>query len=184
MMYNNITVRASIILVFCLLLSTEISMQELQKYKWNRRLLIISGSSNGANSLQSIINNYKCEMALRNMNVLILGSTQSTDTMFTYDQNNGEPIQHRTDILSQSSAEKIKQNLVGKYTNLAEIKSWSMLVGYDGYRKNTYRSTDVNDFVSGMLKQIDRMPMRRQEIKRQQNLGINCNQPAPMTSGA
>merc|ERR1711997_619751 len=65
--------------------------------------------------LQNIISNYECEMALRNMNIIILGSTQSTDTMFTSDRNNGNLIQHKTDLLSQSRAEKIKENLVGKY---------------------------------------------------------------------
>jgi len=184
MMYQNINVRASIIPFVLLWLSTEINMQDFQKYKWKRRLLIISDSSNGANALQNVISNYECEMALRIMNMIILGSTQSTDTMFTLDQKNGNHIQHKTDILSQPSAEKIKEHLVGKYGNLGNIESWSILVGYDGYRKNTYRSTDINNFVPEMFKQIDRMPMRKQEIKRQKELGINCNQNTHMTSGA
>ena len=112
--------------IFCLLCK-EIKMQNLQKYKWNRRLLIISGmiseyksfnmgklindftimciifydylileDSNGANMLQSIKNDYECEMALRNMNLIIIGSSESSDTIFTYDQVKGQPFQHRT----------------------------------------------------------------------------------------
>jgi len=159
-----------------------IRMQNLEKYKWDRRLLIIS-ASNEANILQNVINNYECEMALRNMNVVIIGSSKSSDTMFTYDQVNGQPIRHTTENLSQSVAQGLKQNLEGKYSNLRSMESWSILVGYDGYRKNTYQSTNVNDFVPGMFRQIDGMPMRRGEIARQQKLGITCDQNSFMTSG-
>jgi len=168
---------------FCLLFK-EIKMQNLQKYKWNRRLLIISEASNGANILQSIKNNYECEMALRNMNVIIIGSTESSDTIFTYDPVNGQPIQHRTENLNQNVAQEMKENLEGKYSNLSGMRSWAILVGYDGYRKNTYQSTDVNDFVPEMFTQIDRMPMRRGEMVEQQRLGISCSQGSFMTSGA
>jgi len=85
--------------------------------------------------------------------------------------------------LSQSVAQGLKQNFEGKYSNLRSMESWSILVGYDGYRKNTYQSTNVNDFVPGMFRQIDGMPMRRGEIARQQKLGITCDQNSFMTSG-
>merc|ERR1712154_365729 len=143
----------SFIFVIFLSLVKEIKMKNLQKYKWNRRLLIIS-DLNEASILQNIINNYECEMALRNMNVVIIGSSQSTDTMFTYDQVTGQPVGHRTENLSQSVAQGLKQNLEEKYSNLRSMQSWSILVGYDGYRKNTYQSTNVNDFVPGMFRQI------------------------------
>ena len=78
----------------------------------------------------------------------------------------------------------MKENLERKYANLSGMMSWAILVGYDGYRKNTYQSSDVNDFVPGMLRQIDRMPMRRGEMAQQQRRGITCSQGSFMTSGA
>ena len=85
--------------------------------------------------------------------------------------------------LSQSVAQGLKENLEGKYSNLRSKQSWAILVGYDGYRKNAYQSTNVNDFVPGMFRQIDGMPMRRREIARQQNSDITCDQNSYMTSG-
>ena len=41
----------------------------------------------GSDVIQDIVRYYTCEMALRNMNVLILGPTESSDTTFTYIQN-------------------------------------------------------------------------------------------------
>lgn len=63
------------------------------------------------------------------------------------------------------------------------MESWAILVGYDGYRKNTYQSTNVIDFVPGMFHQIDRMPMRRGEITHQQQLVITCDSNSYLTSG-
>ena len=85
--------------------------------------------------------------------------------------------------LSQSVAQGLKQNLEGKYSNLRSMQSWAILVGYDGYRKNTYQSTNVNDFAPGMFRQIDGMPMRRGEMAQQQRKGITCDQNSFMTSG-
>ena len=85
--------------------------------------------------------------------------------------------------LSQSIAQGLKQNLEGKYSNLRSMPSWAILVGYDGYRKNTYQSTNVNDFAPGMFRQIDGMPMRRGEMAQQQRKGITCDQNSFMTSG-
>ena len=92
-------------------------------------------------------------------------------------------LRSNSEKLSQSVAQGLKQNLEGKYSNLRSMQSWAILVGYDGYRKNTYQSTNVNDFVPGMFRQIDGMPMRREEMAQQQRKGITCDQNSFMTSG-
>ena len=46
--------------------------------------------------IQDIASYYECEMALRNMNVLILGPTESSDTTFTYTQNSSPQTSHST----------------------------------------------------------------------------------------
>ena len=82
----------------------------------------------------------------------------------------------------QSIALKMKDELESQYKNLKALNSWAILVGYDGGRKSTSRFANVNDYIPGMFQQIDRMPMRRREIKEQQQAGISCE--LALTSGA
>ena len=46
--------------------------------------------------VQDIARIYTCEMALRNMNLVILGPTESSDTTFTYTQNSSPQTSHST----------------------------------------------------------------------------------------
>jgi len=141
----------------------------------------ISDSDN-VNTLDSIIENYKCDMALRNLNVIIFGPTESSDTKFTYNKIYGHPIGYESTFLKQSSALRIQEELKSKYRNLRDRDSWAILVGYDGQRKNTFSSSNVNDYIQTMFQQIDRMPMRQSEIKQQKKYNIDCN--PSITSGS
>ena len=143
-------------------------------------------------------------MALRNMNVVILGPTESSDTTFTYIQNDSPQSSHSTlvniinrlaryagskccinnivrnyyrNTLNQSIGEQIREELLSTYKNLNERSNWAVLIGYDGYRKNTYLSGNINEYLSGMFDQIDRMPMRRREMQQQLQSGIRCYPP-------
>merc|ERR1719242_411429 len=127
--------------------------------------------------VQDVASYYTCEMASRNMNVVILGPTESSETTFTYNQNNSLQSSHSTNTLNQSTGERIREELLSTYKNLNERSNWAVLIGYDGYRKNTYLSRNINEYLPGMFKQIDRMPMRRNEMQQQLQSGISCNPP-------
>ena len=138
------------------------------------------------------------------MNVVILGPTESSDTTFTYIQNDSPQSSHSTlvniitrlpryasskscinnivhinfrNTLNQSIGERIREELLSTYKNLNERSNWAVLIGYDGYRKNTYLSRNINEYLPGMFNQIDRMPMRRREMQHQLQSGISCNPP-------
>ena len=138
------------------------------------------------------------------MNVVILGPTESSDTTFTYNQNDSLQSSHSTlvniinglpryasskscinnfariyfrNTLNQSIGERIREELLSTYKNLNKRSNWAVLIGYDGYRKNTYLSRNINEYLPGMFNQIDRMPMRRREMQQQLQSGISCNPP-------
>jgi len=166
-------VSITIFLVIC----QTVEMRELDKYKWKRRLLIVSDIRDSSEVIQDIASYYECEMALRNMNVLILGPTESSDTTFTYTQNSSPQTSHSTNPLNQSIGERIREELQSRYKNLNDTTTWAVLIGYDGYRKNTYLSRNINEYLPGMFDQIDRMPMRRREMQQQLQSGIRCYPP-------
>ena len=138
------------------------------------------------------------------MNVVSLGPTESSDTTFTYIQNDSPQSSHSTlvniitrlpryaastccinnivliyyrNILDQSIGERIREELLSTYKNLNERSNWAVLIGYDGYRKNTYHSRNISEYLLDMFNQIDRMPMRRREMQQQLQSGISCNPP-------
>jgi len=164
-------------ILILLILFQAVEMREMDKYKWKRRLLIVSDVKDNSDVVQDIARIYTCEMALRNMNVVILGPTESSDTTFTYIQNDSPQSSHSTNTLNQSIGERIKQELLSTYKNLNERSNWAVLIGYDGYRKNTYLSRNISEYLPGIFNQIDRMPMRRREIQQQLQSGISCNPP-------
>ena len=154
--------------------------------------------------VQDVARYYTCEMALRNMNVVVLGPTESSETTFTYTQSNSPQSSHSTLVniinrlaryegskccmnnivriyfrktLNQSIGEQIREELLSTYKNLNERSNWAVLIGYDGYRKNTYLSRNISEYLLDMFNQIDRMPMRRREMQQQLQSGINCNPP-------
>ena len=154
--------------------------------------------------VQDIVRYYTCEMALRNMNALMLGPTESSDTTFTYIRNDLLQTSHSTlvkiitsllsfaclqycidniiqihfrNTLNQSIGDRIKEELLSRYKNLNDTSNWAVLIGYDGSRKNTYISRNINEYLPSMFKQIDRMPMRRREMQQQLQSGISCSPP-------
>ena len=149
-----------------------ITSMKLSDFRWKRRLLVLAGSSDAANekALRQITDSYryKCDMSVRNMNVILLGASESSVTVFNFDKIDGPTV--KTSTMSQSDAAGVMSEL---YMS-SDAKPWGVLVGYDGGKKQQYSSDNVQTYLQGMFDTIDRMPMRRREMKEQERDGIGC----------
>jgi len=130
---------------------------------WNdrRRLIIVKGDEDAVRrTLDEATDNYRCELATRNINLILLGTSTTTETKFLLNENS------RTQELSEELGEGLKS----RYSNLGD-GFWAILIGYDGGRKMLF-NTNVN--FNAIFNRIDTMPMRRREMADQRQQGISC----------
>merc|ERR1712117_676376 len=132
---------------------------------WNerRRLIIVRGDDDKVGrALSEATYNYRCELAVRHINLILLGTSKATETQFLLNQ----------DSQTQDLSAELGEGLRSRYSDLGDAPFWAVLIGYDGGRKMVFR-TDV-DFPA-IFSRIDTMPMRRREMADQRQQGISCN---------
>lgn len=132
---------------------------------WNdkRRLIIVRGDDDAVRrTLSEAAENYRCELAVRNINLVLLGTSTATETQFLLNE----------DSRAQELSQELREGLKSRYSYLGDAPFWAILIGYDGGRKMIFR-TDVN--FPAIIDRIDTMPMRRREMADQRQQGISCN---------
>merc|ERR1712241_1453702 len=132
---------------------------------WNdrRRLIIVRGDDDTIRrTLDEASDNYRCELAARNINLVLLGSSKATETQFLLNE----------DPRSQELSQELGEGLKSRFSDLGNVPFWAILMGYDGGTKMVFR-TDVN--FPAIFNRIDTMPMRRREMADQRQQGISCN---------
>merc|ERR1711915_405411 len=157
---DNQTLRM-ILSILTLLMGQMVVGSYLNKYQYNtswnnkRRLMVVLGDGLIRQIKREVDQgDIKCELSVRNMNMIYLSDNTSPQDI-TYKLGNPSEIRELTD----SEVESIKNEIRISSRAKGDV---AFLVGYDGGVKMTLKN-EVN--WKKVFERIDKMPMRRQEIR-------------------
>ncbi|XP_040574647.1 uncharacterized protein [Lepeophtheirus salmonis] len=136
-----------------------------------RRLLIVSGKDSELHEVRkSSSYGYRCEMAVRNMNLVLLGEKLSQEIFFFHNEDtHGNYISTRE--LTHKLRQDIRNHLEYLY-DLREGKFWAILVGYDGGLKISFEKVP-NFWI--LFDRVDKTRTRQVEAMKQERDRISCS---------
>ena len=137
-----------------------------------RRLFIVRTNDAGVTKYQrAAIYGFRCPLALRNVNLVLLGDTFATETVFYHSEDNRRDFIH-TRYMSRNLRVDLVRYLHDLYRDLPNFRQWALLLGYDGGRKRMYRRVNF----PALVDKIDSMPLRQREKMLQKTKNIECKQ--------
>ena len=143
--------------LFSLLLVDLAMSQYMSKYRYttnwdNKRRLVVVQGDNMVEEVRNVVDGMNCQLATRNINIIYLSGDQPQDVAFYL---NGV-----TEVkdLDDTDVQNVKSE-VGRGSG-----DWAVLVGYDGGVKMVMGEREGVRW-GEIFNRIDRMPMRRQEIR-------------------